>query len=568
MSGLAGAVAGSRRYGSPAAALVVAGLLALLMVVPLVALTRVATGGGPAGVARALAAPGAGRAIAHTVEVALVVTALAVGAGTALALAIERRPARSRRIPRMLVASGLVVPEFVLGFAWTQAYGPTGLSDRLAGVAIPGLYGPAGIVLVLATHAVPLAYLAVTAGLAARTDADLERAARACGATGWATLRTVTLPLLRVPLLAASALVFVSAVNSFAVAQLLGTPAGFSTMSTLVYRNLNLSADPVAFTDLTVVAVAMVALVALVVGPADAWFGTSPHGSQRAGPEGAGPALDFAGQRGRASRPGTHGRAWRLPGSVADAAAWAYAVLTVGLPLLAVVLAAVTRGPGLLPVPQNWTLANVTDAFAGGTGPALLRSIRLAVAAAVLVPLLGLLVAGLPSRRWRGPLATAVTLAYAVPGSALAVGVMIGYGRWLAGSALIILVAYLAKFWVLGYRPIQAALDRMPPEPVLAARVSGAGPATAVRTVVLPPLRTAVGSGAALAFLFAFHELTMSTILYGPGSETFAVVVLNLRELGNVGVTAALAVVLTVPVCLAAGLLLALNRRGAARRPA
>jgi iron(III) transport system permease protein len=464
----------------------------------------------------------------------------------------------------MLVASGLVVPEFVLGFAWTQAYGPTGLSDRLAGVAIPGLYGPAGIVLVLATHAVPLAYLAVTAGLAARTDADLERAARACGATGWATLRTVTLPLLRVPLLAASALVFVSAVNSFAVAQLLGTPAGFSTMSTLVYRNLNLSADPVAFTDLTVVAVAMVALVALVVGPADAWFGTSPHGSQRAGPEGAGPALDFAGQRGRASRPGSHGRAWRLPGSVADAAAWAYAVLTVGLPLLAVVLAAVTRGPGLLPVPQNWTLANVTDAFAGGTGPALLRSIRLAVAAAVLVPLLGLLVAGLPSRRWRGPLATAVTLAYAVPGSALAVGVMIGYGRWLAGSALIILVAYLAKFWVLGYRPIQAALDRMPPEPVLAARVSGAGPATAVRTVVLPPLRTAVGSGAALAFLFAFHELTMSTILYGPGSETFAVVVLNHRDLGNVGVAAALAIVLTVPVCLAAGLLLALNRPGRA----
>jgi iron(III) transport system permease protein len=53
----------------------------------------------------------------------------------------------------------------------------------------------------------------------------------------------------------------------------------------------------------------------------------------------------------------------------------------------------------------------------------------------------------------------------------------------------------------------------------------------------------------------------MSTILYGPGSETLAVVVLNQRELGNVGVTAALAVVLTLPVCLAAGALLALGRR-------
>src|SRR5439155_720788 len=81
---------------------------------------------------------------------------------------------------------------------------------------------------------------------------------------------------------------------------------------------------------------------------------------------------------------------------------------------------------------------------------------------------------------------------YAVPGSALAVGVAIGYGRWLAGTALIILVAYLAKFWILGYLPVRAALDRLSAEPVRAARVSGAGPATTLATVVLPPLRTAV----------------------------------------------------------------------------
>ena len=76
---------------------------------------------------------------------------------------------------------------------------------------------------------------------------------------------------------------------------------------------------------------------------------------------------------------------------------------------------------------------------------------------------LGALVAGLARGRWRGPLATAVTLAYAIPGSALAVGIIIGYGRWLDGSALIILLAYVAKFWVFGHRPVQAALDRLPP---------------------------------------------------------------------------------------------------------
>ena len=40
----------------------------------------------------------------------------------------------------------------------------------------------------------------------------------------------------------------------------------------------------------------------------------------------------------------------------------------------------------------------------------------------------------------------------------------------------------------------------------------------------------------------------MSTILYGPGAETFAVVIMNHQDLGDVGATAALAAVLTVPV--------------------
>ena len=526
----------ARRPGAAAVALIAA-LVGLLVVLPLAGLVRVAAGGGLAGIARALAAPQSVRATVHTIALAAVVTALAVPGGAALALGVERQEPRRRRVLRPVVASGLIVPEFVLGFGWTQAYGPAGLTDRLAGVPLPGLYGPAGIVLVLATHAVPLAYLVVTAGLAVRADVDLHRAARASGAGRWAALRTITLPLLRVPLLAASALVFASVVNSFAVPQLLGTPAGFATMSTLVYQDLNLSADPAAFTDLTVVALAMVLLVLVAVAPAEVWLG-----AVRTRPPNLDPPV-----------PAGSGR-------LVTAAVWAFATLTVGLPVLAVLLAALTRAPGLAPVPANWTLANFADAFAGETGAALARSLWLAAAAALLVPALGGLLAGLRGRLAGRPLAVAVTLSYAVPGSALAVGVAIGYGRWLAGTALIILVAYLAKFWILGYLPVRAALDRLSAEPVRAARVSGAGPATTLATVVLPPLRTALASAAALAFLFAFHELTMSSILYGPGSQTLAVVVLNQRELGNIGTTSALAVVLTVPVCLAAAVLL--PRRG------
>ena len=96
----------------------------------------------------------------------------------------------------------LLVPQFVLGYSWTQAYGRAGFTDDLVGLHWSGLTGPAGIVVVLVVDAVPICYLLTTVGLATRAQPELELAARVSGASGWATLRTVTLPLLR-PVLAA-----------------------------------------------------------------------------------------------------------------------------------------------------------------------------------------------------------------------------------------------------------------------------------------------------------------------------------------------------------------------------
>ena len=47
----------------------------------------------------------------------------------------------------------------------------------------------------------------------------------------------------------------------------------------------------------------------------------------------------------------------------------------------------------------------------------------------------------------------------------------------------------------------------------------------------------------------------MSSLLYGPGSETLAVIVLNSQELGRIGPTAALSVVLALLVAVPAVLL-------------
>jgi iron(III) transport system permease protein len=209
-----------------------------------------------------------------------------------------------------------------------------------------------------------------------------------------------------------------------------------------------------------------------------------------------------------------------------------------------------------VPVLRRCTVAHVFAALG--------HSLGLAAGAATIVLLLGALTAALGLRRVGRPLSTLVILTLAVSGSALAVAVLLAYGGRLHDSLAIILVAYLAKFWALGHRPLAGAVERLPTDLVRAARVSGAGPVVSVRTVVVPLLRPAGLGVWVLVFLFAIHELTISSLLYGPGNETLAVVILDRQQLGDVAATSALSVLLTVLIAAVAVVLLA-ARRAAAR---
>ncbi|MBR7827045.1 iron ABC transporter permease [Actinospica sp. MGRD01-02] len=530
----------------PVSVVLVVALLGALIAVPVGQLARTAFASGWSGAMAAAGSRQAVLALEHTALVSVLVTAFAVICGGALALVVERRPRRSRTLLRLAVISPLLIPEFVLGFSWSQAYGPSGTLDRAAGITVPGLLGPTGVVLVLTVHAIPLAYLVIAAGLATRAEPDLELAARASGANGRTVLRTVTLPLLRPALTAAAALVFVTSTNSFAVPQVLGEPAGFATMSTLIFNDLNLSASPDVFNQLAVVALEQTALVLAAILVFGLILRRTATESVR-GPTTVGERAAVAAGGHVASR-------------ITTALVGLYVLIATVVPLLVLIGVALTRGPGLAPTPANWTTSNFADAFSGPTWVGLWHSLVLAALAAVIVIVMCLPTVLGTGGRARTTLGAGVLLGYAVPGSALAVGILIAYGSPLEGSAMIILIAYLAKLWAVGHRPLSAGVDRLVPEHAMAARASGAGPLTALGSVVLPPLRVALLTGAGLVFVLAVQEVTMSGILYGPGSETFAAVILNQQDLGSDGATAALALTMTVPL-LFIGLLLVAGRR-------
>lgn len=537
----AGPPAGPRR-GRPAwewvgLAVVAVGLVGLAGY-PLAELVRAAAAEGATGVVDALR--GVGEAVANTLWTSAVATVAALAIGTAGALITERAPVPARGWLRLGMLLPLLIPPFVSALSWNAAYGTGGVVARATGVALPGLFGPLGVVAVITVSVVPLAYLLVAAALSGRAEPDLDRAARASGATWWTTLRTVTLPLLRPPLVAASALVFVSGVNNFGIPAVLGIPAGFETMTTRIYSGLVLGGGPAAFSRVLVLALALVVIAMTAVGVTD----TAASSAPRTGAPAGGPAST-----------GAPRRSFRLA-----AAAWTYVAVTSVVPFVALLLIALTRGVGVPPVPANWTLANFSEALAGPALGALGRTLFLAVTAATVLVLLGGLAAALGRVRSRRRLATLTTLAFAIPGSALAVAVLLAYGRWLADTLAIILVVYLGKFWALGHRPIAGSADRLPDDLYRAARAAGARATTALRSVVVPLVAPALGAAWLLVFLFGLHELTMSSLLHGPGRATLAVVVLNLQQLGDPTVTAALAVGLTLAVVLGGLPLLAARR--------
>jgi iron(III) transport system permease protein len=520
------------RTGAPA---VVVALLGVLVVLPLARLVQVAWLEG--GFAR-LPGGGLGTAVRNTVVLAVAVTLAAVPLGTAMALVLRRPDLPARAFWQAALLLPVVVPDFVLGYSWTRAYARAGFTDALLGVSWAGVLGPVGVWLVLVVNAAPLVYLVVAVGLAARAEPDLERAARISGAGELTTLFTITLRLVLPAVAAAAVLVFVLTLGTFAIPQVLGAPAGFDTVTTRIYADLSLGGDPASFVEAVTLALLLVLLAAACVAPTDALLGPRLRATRPADPQ-SGSAL-----------PGR-----RTVRRVQVLGLIVYLLLTMALPLAALTLSAVTRAVGVPPTPANWTLDHFRQVLTPRTLEALSRSTGLAVVAATLLVALGALVAVVERRRAGRTTATLVTLTLVLPGSTLAVALLVTYGRWLSGTLALILLAYLAKLWAFAHRPISGALDRLPPDELRAARASGAGPVTAVRTVTLRPLAPALLGVWVICFLTALHEVTMSSLLYGPGSETLAVVVLNSQELGRIGPPAALSVVLSVVVAVP-GLLL------------
>jgi spermidine/putrescine transport system permease protein len=155
--------------------------------------------------AHPFAVEGLGTAVANSIEIALISTAIALVLGTGMALALVRYRFRGRGAVDMFTFLPLASPEIVLGAALLALF----LTLNVA----------TGFVTIVIAHVMfNVSYVVVT--VKARLegmDPFIEEAAMDLGANEWTTFRKITLPMIAPGLAAAGLLAFVLSLDDFVI---------------------------------------------------------------------------------------------------------------------------------------------------------------------------------------------------------------------------------------------------------------------------------------------------------------------------------------------------------------
>ena len=437
---------------------------------------------------------------------------LLLGLSTAWLVSVCRFP--GRRIFEWALVLPLAFPAYVIAYTYTdllQVSGPvqtfirdfTGWSARE--YWFPPIRSLGGAIAMLSLVLYPYVYLLGRAAFVQQSSGILE-AARTLGWGPWGAFFKVALPMARPALVAGVLLALMETLADFGTVAYFGVPV----FTTGIYRAWFSLGDPVSAAKLSAVLLAFVfALVAL-----ERWN----RGGMRFHQVGA---------------PAAERKPYQLQG-------WQAAIATL--------VCLVPLGFGfLLPAARLGWLAWVGgDAQFGARYLSLLwNSVSLAgisaivaVAAAVVVGYGLRLRPGLPMRvahRISG-------LGYAIPGSVIAVGVLIplaaadqGLRAWLSswfgieagliltGGILGLLFAYVARFLAVSLQSVDAGLARVTPAMDDAARALGEGPGRTLRRVHLPILRVNLLTAGLIVFVDVMKELPATLILRPFNFDTLAV---------------------------------------------
>ena len=435
--------------------------------------------------------------------------------GTGAAWLVTAYDFRGRGVVEWALLLPLAVPTYIMAYAYLDILNPLGPVqgvlrfvlgyDSPRDFRLPDIRSMWGAILVFGFVLYPYVYLTVRAMFLTQA-ANLVEVSRTLGVGRNGVFWRVALPLARPAIAVGAALALMEVLNDVGAAQFLGV----STLTPAVYTTW------VVRTNLPGAAQIAVAMLVVVIGLVllERWA----RRNQR-----------YAGNAQRA-RPMTPLRLTGLR-----------ALVALGLSLLPIVVGFV--GPATYLI----SAAVRRLEFAGLSLPLLqatANTVSVSAIATLSVLLCGFVVAYAPRLR-TGTLAAAAariaTLGYAVPGTVLAIGILVpvaaldrtldawwrGWtglpmGLLLLGSGAALIYAYTARFLAISAGGIESGLSRIPPSFDHAARTLGQTATGTLLRVHLPLSRPALIAASLLVFVDCMKELPATLLLRPLNFETLA----------------------------------------------
>lgn len=442
-----------------------------------------------------------------------------IGVGTAWLVTLCRFPG-SRALEWLLLLP-LAMPAYIIGYAYADALAFAGPIQGALRAAFgwsrgdywfPDINNVGGVGALLTLVLYPYVYLLARAAFLDQSTCVLE-AARTLGSGPWGACLRVGLPMARPAIAAGVALALMEALADFGTVQYFGV----NTFTTTIYRTWFGMGERAGAGQL---ATALLAFVLLLV------------------------AIETLARRNR--RFGTSARRHRPParlhlGPLASSAAFLACLLPIllgfVLPVAALARLHIEGGDALF---GERFLVYARNSF-----------ILAGMAAAIIVTAAAAI--GYTTRLAPGPATqTAVRIAsigYAVPGTVIAVGVLIplgaldnlidqttraafgaGTGLVFSGGVIALIYAYLVRFLAVAMGPVEAGLHKIPGTFDAAARTLGATTREVARVIHVPLMRRSLLTAGLLAFVDVLKELPATAIVRPFNFDTLAVRVYNLAS--------------------------------------
>lgn len=438
---------------------------------------------------------------------------LAIGVGTAWLVTMCRFPGSCQFEWALLLP--LAAPAYLLAYTYTDIldfYGP--VQSALRGLFgwssardywFPDIRSLGGAIAMLVLVLYPYVYLLARVAFLEQSACTLE-ASRSLGCDPWRSFFTVALPLARPSIMAGLALALMETLNDFGTVQYFGV----NTFTTGIYRTWLGLGERVAAAQLA--AFLMLFILSLIV--LERW----------------------SRQQARYYLAGS--RYQQLPkyelSFVRAALAWLTCCLPVALGFLV---------PALFLL--QMTLNHVEETLDGSFWELANHSLILAIATAAVAVLVSLVMAYGQRLRSSFGMNLAVRIAsmgYAIPGSVIAVGVLIPFGRFdnaldsmmrstlgistgllLSGTIAALVFAYLVRFLAVAFGAVESSLNKIKPSLDDASRSLGYTATGTLVKVHAPLMWGGMLTAAMLVFVDVMKELPATLVIRPFNFDTLAV---------------------------------------------